>query len=314
MPRTPSEAAIVALAVALAAGRVDADDKLTSKLTPRVSVASSIAKTQLETSIERVWNNISHDIGEGPAPTGFREHRLRFFARVPVDGDDSTTARLDRSTATARLGAKLTLAWSNSGPGEDHCGHQLAIAAEFGVSRFEYFPTGNKDVTSSDTHQSGAVELEYRKLVARTGGLQLVPQLRVRWARDWKPADKIGVVIPGVAPKPDTVKDLILDPPGVAPETSVRFAMPFTFGSEFGFGPSLKYTLTGDKGDYLPGDKVQRARGEWFFYWFPSDLKAGGRIGIGPYVDYRVSGADDLHETEYGALVDLRLGAKLLDY
>lgn len=314
MRPTPSEFAIV-IAVALAtATSAHADDKLTSKLTPRVTVASSIAKTQLEASIERAWNNISHDIGDGPAPTGYREHRLRFFARVPVDGEDSTTARLDRSTATARLGAKLTLAWSNSAAGADHCAHHLVLAAEFGMSRFEYFPDGDKDAKRSDTHSSGAIEVEYRKLVARTGGVQLVPQVRVRWARDWKPADKVGVVIPGVAPKPDTVKEMIIDAPGVAPETSIRFAMPFTFGSELGYGPSLKYTLTGDKGDYLPGHKVQRARGEWFFYWFPSDLKPGGRIGIGPYVDYRVSGTDDLRQTEYGALIDLRLGAKLADY
>jgi hypothetical protein len=60
--------------------------------------------------------------------------------------------------------------------------------------------------------------------------------------------------------------------------------------------------------------KVQRARAEMFFYWFPSGLKSGGRIGLAPFIDVRTHGTDELRGVEYGGLIDLRLGTNLLEY
>lgn len=108
--------------------------------------------------------------------------------------------------------------------------------------------------------------------------------------------------------------DGIVAAPAVAPETSLRLASPFTTGSELGHGPGLTYTLKGDPGDYLPGAKVGRLRAEWYFYWFPSGLKGGGRIGLAPFLDLRTHGTDKLHGVEYGAIVDLRLETTLLEY
>ena len=89
--------------------------------------------------------------------------------------------------------------------------------------------------------------------------------------------------------------------------------MPLSFGGQLGFGPALRYTWTGAAGDFTPGTRVQRARFEGFVYWFSTGDK-GGRIGVAPFVDVRVTGTDDRKRVDVGGLVDLRVGTNLLEY
>lgn len=294
------------------------DKKFSGNVFPSGDVSSSLKDTQLEVGLDVKWNNLVDDIPDNPAPvvTQYTEWQARVFGRVPVGDKDSTVAKIDRNISSARVGLKVTHRWDVPAAPRPPVSksNSLALSAEYGFGRFEYFPNGNEDDDQKLTRHSVGLEATYVRGIFFDTGCQFVPQLRLRFDRGWKASDKVGVVIPGVDPAPATTKDLVIAAPTVAPELSARFAMPLTTGTAFGIGPSLKYTLTGNDGDVAPGGKNGRLRVEWFLYWFPASLKGGGRIGISPFVDIRTHGTDKLRQVEYGGLIDLRIGTNLLEY
>lgn len=309
---------IVAVCVpvlAVSAGSVLAEDKLNGDVSPHGQFTSSIKQAQLEVGLDLKWNNVRKD-DSGPPPSGgkeeYHEQQLRLYGRVPVDGEDSNMAKIDRFLQAFHLGMRGAHAWdSENGTREQ----RVAVAMEYGFGRYEYSPNGDGAAKQDPVEHSFDLVAEYRLAwFGKQSGSGVVPQLRLKYARDWKASDKVGVVIPGMPPAPETTKDLVISPPTVSPALELRIAVPFTFGSEFGYAPSVAYTARGNDGDWTPGGKVQRLHFETFVYWFPAGLKGGGRIGISPFVDIRTHGMDDLHQVEYGGLIDLRLATNLLEY
>ncbi|HEU4726673.1 MAG TPA: hypothetical protein VFT22_02255 [Kofleriaceae bacterium] len=286
-------------------------------------MTAAVKSSQIEAGVDFKANNIRTDIpgpGEGPPPQPATSWQVRLFGRVPVTGDDdSTVVQLDRFTSKVKVGARLAREWdAEAAPVADQTWlvtHWVSLASDFGWGRFEYFPTGDETMPIRPAHSSVSTELEYRNYRAKKGaGSQLAPQLRLRYVRDWKASDKVGVVIPGTPPAPSTTKDMIVEAPTVAPELSLRFALPYTAGSELGYAPGITYTLKGEQGEFAPGGKVGRIRAEWYFYWFPAGLKGGGRVGVAPFVDFRTHGSDTLNRLEYGGIVDVRFETTLLEY
>jgi hypothetical protein len=321
MPSTGSElrSAFTLLALTLALPGSAAEGGFTGPLAPYASLTASSASAQLEAGVE-----VTVTSAPGSVPDqGAQDHRwddwqVRLFGRLPTSGADSTTAQLDRSTTSWRLGVRAARRWGTLPPpseGGRIFTFQLSALAEWGHAVFEYFPDGVETDRRREAEDSLAAELQAAGLLARhESGAQAAPQLRVRYARDWRAADQVGVVVPGSGTSPSTVKDLVIAAPGAVPELSARVAVPFTFGSEIGYGPALMYTARGAPRAWEPGSKVGRLRGEAYLYWFPSSLKGGGRIGLGAYADARVHGSDERGAREYGALLDVRLGANLLEY
>lgn len=82
----------------------------------------------------------------------------------------------------------------------------------------------------------------------------------------------------------------------------------------FGIGPSIAYKMVGEDNSYVPEGKVSRLVSKLFFYYYPTLLKGGGRIGVAPFIDTRISGEDKRERMDYGVLVELRVGANLWDY
>jgi hypothetical protein len=321
MPSSRSEARIaLALVAAALANPAGAGDKLAGDVSPYGKLSASVANAQVEAGADLVWNNAPRKI---PPPAGaskdWREWQLRLFGRVPTTGGgDSTRTQLDRETQTWRLGARVAHGTSTIRPPSEGGGGSTwaaSLQAEYGYARFEYFPSGVETDRQHKSGQSVAFEAQWMQFhPLPRSGRQVAPQLRVRYARDWRAADEVGVVVPGAAGAPATVQDLVIAPPDVKPELSGRIAVPFTFGGEFGYAPAVMYTASGSSGDWGPGSKIGRVRGEAFVYWFPATVTGGGRVGLGAYVDRRVRGTDTRDETEYGALLDVRLGANLLEY
>lgn len=316
-------AAVCLCALGASSGSALADDgnrPLSGDVFPHGQVLSSVKQTQLEAGLDLKWNNIPHDIPSEPPPGGrkdYHEENLRLYGRVPVNGDNSTVASLDRFTQALHLGIRGALAWDASGGAREH---RISAAAEYGFGRYEYSPNGDDTTKQDPIEHSFDLTAEYRHVWfgARKDGHRdgrgVVPQARLKYARDWRASDKVGVVMPGMSSVAEITKDLVLSPPTVSPAVELRIAVPFTFGSAFGYAPSVAYTAQGNDGDWAPGAKVQRLRFEAFVYWFPVGMQGGGRIGISPFIDIRTHGADSLHQFEYGGLIDLRLATNLLEY
>lgn len=307
--------------LAVSAGSALAEDKkLNGDAFPHGQFTSSIKQTQLEVGLDLKWNNVREDDSGPPPPTGkgeYHEEQLRLYGRMPVDGEDATAVKIDRFSQTFHVGIRGARSWDSL------CGareQRLSVATEYGFGRYEYSPNGDAAAKQDPIEHSFDLVAEYRDARFRHGcGTRnrendVAPQIRLKYARDWKTSDKVGVVIPGMPPGPETTKDLVISPPTVSPALELRVAVPFTFGSEFGYAPSVAYTARGNDGAWAPGGKVQRLHFEAFFYWFPAGTTGGGRIGISPFVDIRTHGMDDLHQVEYGGLIDLRFATNLLEY
>ncbi len=322
MPSTTCRAGIVAtVAAAALASSADLyadENKAEMKPAPHLQLSAATDSVSMEAGLEWSWGNVKTDIPDQtetghPVP---RSLRVRPYVRMPLTEKDSKRSQLDRNTDHGRFGMSAEFVLHGGHEGDRTSVGLVQARGEYGRNRFQYHPGGDLDATSAAWRNSWAAELSYRFFHARRG-CQQAPQIRLRYDRSWKASDKVGIVIPGEDGAPDVVKDAVIEAPSVKPELSARLALPFTFGSEIGFGPSATIRVAGNGGGFIPDEKYVRTRFECFVYWFPSDLKNGGRIGITPFLSTRVSearGADRLDKTEFGLVFDLRLGANLLEY
>ena len=90
---------------------------------------------------------------------------------------------------------------------------------------------------------------------------------------------------------------------------------------QLGFGPTLRYAVSGRSGEINPFSRQQTLRGELWIYWYPVGRdglelpKTNVRIGLAPYVDGILSGrtADD-PRARFGALIEVKLGVRGYEY
>jgi hypothetical protein len=307
-PRSRSEARAAAIALGIAAC-----------LAPALARGADSAKVEYPLHFTAFWKNAAGYLEAGPGwktswtsgeSTGSRELTLR--ARVPFRDKDEKLVVIDRDSAEVKLVAGAD--WERGLTPEEGTGSRtlrLSARAEWGTDRYAWHPGGGAE--QARRRDSWGAELDGLAYLKR-GGRQLAPQVRVRWAQEWQASPSAGVVIPGAGGAPDTVKELVLDPPTVKSELSVRVGVPhyFPFAGAFAAGPYASYTF-GGLGDALSA-AYQRLRGELWLYYFPVTKPANMRFGLAGFLDWRSRGVDDRAVREVGLLVQLRIPVTLVDY
>lgn len=299
--RSEACALAVAAAVAMGSGAARAGD--------------DAAKAKYPLHFTGFWKNASGYLEAGPgwkkAGTGGGT-ALSLRARVPFRDEDEKLSVVDRDSTSWKLVGALD--WDRDVTPEQGSAsrtYAASVRAEWGTDRYAFHPNGGAETArrrdSWGGEIGGVVHLKDRRR-------QLAPQLLVRYAREWEAAPTSGVIVPGSGGAPDTVKAMILEPPRVKTELSARVGLPLYAGflDSFAVGPYASYTF-GDGDDPTP-DAYQRLRGELWLYYFPVASPPNVRFGMAYFHDWRARGADDRAVREYGMLVQLRFGVRLVDY
>src|SRR4051812_44679554 len=205
------------------------DPALSEPVSPHGQLTSDLKQTQLEVGLDMKWDDILRSIGDGTPPggkVGYRRAQLRLYGRVPVAGEGSTSATLDRFSREFHLGVRGALIQEPPGGCQED---RIATGVEYGFGRYAYSPNGDDTAMRNPIEQSFDLMTEYRhawyatcpgkskKAGGRDTGEGVVPQVRLKYARDWQASDKVGVVVPGMAPAPDITRDVVIAPPTVSP-------------------------------------------------------------------------------------------------
>lgn len=266
-----------------------------------------------------VWTQDDSNIELGIELKRKNKFTLRITGRVPLEKDSNPQfSQIDSHTDNWRIGCFIYKEWDTTRKEGPTNTYRLGIKGYWGYSKFKYFPNGGNLEDSQSQHSfSAAVNFGWFHTSGRSGGLQISPQLKILYARDWEASDEIGIVIPGEGDSPSTVKDKIISPPKTIPKIFLQVAMPFYTGSKLpiGFGPSLGLIISGSDRDWFPKGAATRLRSEFWIYWFPiMKEKTNVRLGLAPFLDSRVGGSDELDKNVYGVLLQMRIGVTLLEY
>jgi hypothetical protein len=266
-------------------------------LTPRVKALLKNDNSQLELGAQ-LW--------------GF----LYVFGRVPsADSDVAVLAsRIDGFTSSWRLGAgaKKDLDWTT---GAEPTVEFLRFGAgiEWGQQRFSFFPGGGVQEIQ-ETHDSIDAECSILYYWKRKGFAKRVPQLLVRYARDWEEGAETGIVVAGSGMQPSTVVDKVILPPAAIPTLTWRFTyitdLTIVPGFDgFGLGPSMSYMSSGDSRGESPFGEAEVLRTELWFYYFPVDEESVNvRVGLAPFWSRSFAGTPEIDESDVGAMLQMRIG------
>lgn len=227
---------------------------------------------------------------------------------------DGAQAELDEIPGTWLLGPTIAkeLSWGRGVQGTNAI---LAFEPQWSFAKYSYVPVlSDLDTTQSEVRHSLVLNASaFYKWVRNA------LQLRVRYTREWKAMDEVGVVSPGSNGEPDSVaKSVVHEPPTTSPAFSSRLFYWHRFEkSQFGFGPSVAIQTKGNSGNsWSPAGKETVLRGEVWGYFMPAAAEpANLRIGLAPYIDGYLEGeSDDKSEISWGLLLQVRIGAEIFTY
>jgi hypothetical protein len=186
-----------------------------------------------------------------------------------------------------------------------------------GRSPFSFFPDGGAKKTVSHNSYTATTEffVDYVEAHPRPKGWG--PQLRADFTRTWNSADPVAII--GDTPMSGEAPVEIVAPPTKATVLSVRGSLLETDdGTPWGMGASARYLFAGAKNDASPFNGYARLRLELWAYYFFNKTPTNTRLGVAPYVDMHISeqmpGLDKRDDTEFGILVQLRIGTVLREY
>ncbi len=239
-----------------------------------------------------------------------KKAKIRPLFKIPLTNKQKSILQIDQYTSDWRIVLAAEIEKSvtkETGPSKEF---RFGIQAEWGTKDFKYFANGNANDERSEEQHSFAVELKGMSFYGKegAGGQQLAPNLKIRYSRDWKEADKVGIVIPSNDDGPAVVKDMIIAPPSTYPRLSLAFALPYYPGKEKSiiYAPALYYDFIGELNKYSPFKGSARLRIEgWLFYYFDINSK-NVRIGVAPFLSIRTQGEDALEKIEYGIMFQLK--------
>jgi len=239
---------------------------------------------------------------------------LRFYL---TDKEDSK-AQIDRFTSTWRAAVAMDFVKDNTKEDGPINRFEMGLQGEWGTSEFKYFPDKTKANEKKTDKSSFGLELKggWFHSEGKTNAAQWGPQVRIRYARDWKEADETGVVVPSTDGSPNTVTNLRLEAPTATPLFSPAIAFLYYPGSnKFGYTPVLYYDLKGKDNSYSPFNGSGRIRMEGWIYYFPLITDVPNvKIGLAPFISYRTHGADKLDSVEYGGIFQVKFASNLIQF
>jgi hypothetical protein len=280
--------------------------------------------------------------------------QLRLRPTLSVGRPDPDEAAADLSAENVDLGAKLELLWRfATRVTNDNKGQQFALGLDggWGGKRFTFNPAGGEEDSAfksswnvgftawlftsprskgtspkKDTEAAPVAGTSPKKDTEAAPVAEDIiawifqPQIRATFTRAWEDADEAFVVRPPNAAGLQLAEKLRIDPPSVAPKLSVRLALPFQPPDigQFALAPVARLSTKGTAEGWNPINKVSRIRAELWVYYFAFDATAEKdpalRIGVAPYVDFRISGSDKRGAVVPGVMLELRSGTEKLEY
>lgn len=243
---------------------------------------------------------------------------LRPYFRVPLTDKDNSKLQLDRFTSTWRA----ILAMDYIKDETQDTGHIrrfiLGVQGEWGTSEFKYHP--DKSIANEKKSDKSSFDLEVKGAWFFTEGKpnasQWGPQLRVRYAKDWKEADATGVVVQSTDGTLDTVTNMRIQGPTSTPLLSPSVAFLYYPGKhKVAYTPALFYDLTGKENTYNPFNGSGRIRIEDWVFYFPliTDMP-NVKIGLAPFASFRTHGSDNLDSVEYGGLFQVKFSSNYMQF
>ena len=277
------------------------------KLAPHINAQFSSSKTHLEFGPE----------------FRFSQFRFRLLGKFPLSGGENEgVVQFDRYLPFWLLTA--TLDYDIDFTGLSGASRFLRVGLKGGWSRkgFTYTPD-LRDISSKSKQDADSyfTALRARYFYGRgtTGGSgwQVSPQIRVKYEKTYGAGPKVGVVIPAADDHPSTVVDVTNGPPSYF--RSLRalcavFLYPGT-GPSVAYAPVVSFSATGrQNSDDVTGGPARLQIESWLFFFPVVSGIPNVRIGISPFLSTRTSGEDSLEKTEYGGLLQLRIGTEAYEY
>ena len=274
-----------------------------AQLSPYLTVTSAVKETVTEVGPQ-------YKKGKG---------LFRLYSRLPLTDKTNSISQIDRSTDSWRIIGSGSHRWASSDTTTMR-GDWLSVQAEFGRYQFEYYPTGVKSSATKkkDSHSSFALEAKtYFYRASDASKWQTCLQARLRFARDYKAADEVGVIQPANSNGVVTVDNFIIAGPSVRPVLSPAVAFNFAHDKlPVSYTPVIYYDLKGYKGATSPFDLqaatdvekqgVQRLRLEFWVFGYPTSGPANIAIGASPYFSVRTAGKDDDERVMLGGQLTIR--------
>jgi hypothetical protein len=281
----------------------------TYSVTPYLSATTAIKETVTEIGPQFNVDNGTHST------------KVRLYARLPLSDKTNTISTIDRSTDTWRLVGSAAFGRGNSIITSTDTilrGNYISLQGEFGRSKFAYYPTGVKTAQEESPQSSFAAEVKgYTYQASKQSSWQYCLQGRLRFARDYKAADEVGVIKPAAANGLVTSSNMVVAPPSVVPVFSPAVSFHFAHDKyPISYAPVIYYDVKGYKGANSPfqmkdagnadNSGVQRLRLEFWVFGHPADGAANITIGASPYISWRTAGSDDNDKVILGGQITIR--------
>jgi hypothetical protein len=278
------------------------------KISPFVNATTSVKDGLIEAGPEFNWEKV--DKG-----TNFT---LRPTFRMPLTNKADNVLQIDRFSSTWKSMLTIQYTKDNTQASGPISRHSLAAQVEYGFYNFKYYPTGNQSNEQQAGKNSYAFELKYVGYFTRGAqeAKQFSPQLRLRYAYDWKAAGEVGVVNLPNSNGVVTTTNMTIDAPHVNPTFSPAFSLQIYPGKgTFSYSPSIYYDFSGKGGTNSPFGNLSRLRLEcWVFYYPLIKDNPNVKIGITPFASIRTAGSDSFNRVEYGGMVTIKFGTTFLQF
>ena len=277
------------------------------KIYPFLNGVTSIKEGFLEAGPELKWNSPSNSALV-----------VKPFIRIPLTNKNENTVQIDRFTSNWRSALSLQYIIDKAGPIGPIKRTLFEFQSEYGYTRFKYFPTGNKNVERKEANHSQAFEVKYIRFVTkgRSHAKQYSPQFRVRFSKEWKASEEVGVVNAANGSGIITTTNLIIEKPFLTPIFSPAFSFQYYNGDgELSYAPTIYYDFFGKKGGDNPFNNLSRIRFEyWIFYYPIVKENANVKVGLTPFLSIRTKGIDKFNKAEYGAQISVKFSTNFLQF
>lgn len=280
--------------------------QVTVEFSPHFKAVSSVANGIIEAGPSWDWSDVSKG----------KQFTLSPYARMKLTDKDKSQLQIDRSTtdwtAVVEAGWAKTTAGEN-GPIKEK---QFVLAAEIGAQQFTYQPiTATAKIDETQVSYTGEVKMMWYNTDGKPHAKQLCPQFRLRFSSAWEASKKVGLVSTTDTNSVTVVKEQVVAGPGQKTVLSPAFAYQYYPGKgDFSYSPALYFDASYGK-DQDFGDALQRLRFEFWTFFYPKDSdNPNVKIGVAPFVSYRLAGEDDFHTTEFGGLITVQLKSSFFDF
>jgi hypothetical protein len=242
---------------------------------------------------------------------------IKPFLRIPITDKDRAITQVDMNSNTFK--GVISYSYIKDFTNDTGTMSRLYLTGqlEWGTKQFKYFPdsTSASEIKTNENSYSGEFKIGFYKTEGKSFAKQLAPEFRIRYSRELKSSDEIGIVMNN-ANGISTVQNLVTSKPKAKPMLSPAISINYYPGNgQFSYTPVIYYNLIGKEGENSPFSGYSRLRLEsWVFYYPVTTGNTGIKIGLSPFVSVRTTGEDSLNKFEYGGMFQLTVSTNMLHF